>query len=463
MRKIDLIYRNLLKLLLDLTAEGAQFLGYHDGLGEEPQEELVELAEKISAERLEILDTFENVEIHSDFSDLIEYLEQFAVSYSDYPNLRGDETFAIIRIIEKLCDEYSGSVINLEEEIDENEFVLVPVTQSTSQNNFIYFDGTDVDNSLMLINLRNRMKFEAFVDDTAVGIPLFFYLLHKIGGGAMLGAHKYILVRTNLEAESKKVWSTLCLHMIKDGKWMHEPHEYLVKPSVTSACSVSIGETYQQFSDTIDVLSEYNYQKDILDKYLRIYHVVENFMFKSPIVSLEKQANGNVFSIRDFKRMYDSVSRSELSALKNLLGGVLSLEFTPGVSFRDKVFSDWQGLVPGWFGGVDTKIDALLAILRIVTRNGDFVEYSNVNDVSIDNVISQLVYSFRNSMVHNRETEFHLTHLTLNAHDVIDDAARIVLERFLLPLMEEISFFLVIKRNDLVWFDNPSLILWNEA
>jgi hypothetical protein len=463
MKKLDLLYKNLLELLSNLSLDSPEFSDYHDALAEPFREEIITLVEKISRERTEISKSQLRKEFHSDFTDIIEYLDDFKSKFGNYPNFRKNEIYAIISIVQKLYTEFNDSIIDLEEEVDVSIFNLMKVDDVISQNNFLHFDSTTIENSLLLVNINEKEKFKLFIDETVVGTHLLFFLLGKIGvSDHKLDDSKYILVKAGLEAKPKMVWATLCLYIVKSGKIIHEPHEYNLLPSITSDCSINLGETYQQFADSIDIISEYNYQKDILDKYLRIYHVIENFMFKRPLVDIEKQSDGDVFSIRDFKRMYDSVNDSELKTLKKLTEKILELDYNSTTTFEAKTLSDWQSLAATYFGGDETKIDSLISIFNIRTKSGNLLKYSEISASNINNLLSSLIYSFRNSMVHNRETEFHLTHLTLNNHDVIGDTARKLLEKYLLPIMEEMCFFLIIKRNDLVWYDNSSLKLWNE-
>ncbi len=76
--------------------------------------------------------------------------------------------------------------------------------------------------------------------------------------------------------------------------------------------------------------------------------------------------------------------------------------------------------------------------------------------------LAKIIYAFRNSIVHNRETEFHLTHLALNNHPGIGDTAQLILEKFILPVIEEIVFKLIISENEIVWYESSKLQLWDE-
>jgi hypothetical protein len=187
--------------------------------------------------------------------------------------------------------------------------------------------------------------------------------------------------------------------------------------------------------------------------------VVENFMFKRPIVALEKHSNGLPFSIRDFKRMYDKVSDSELPTLKSLCEEIMPLDFDSTKKFSEKILEDWKKLTTT-HGADETKINSLLKILNVYTNKGNEYLFDKIDLTNLGGFFGKLVYAFRNTMVHNRETEFHLTHNTLLNHDIVSDTPRVILEKFLLPNLEEIIFNLIIKENNIVWYTNSTLTLW---
>ena len=285
-------------------------------------------------------------------------------------------------------------------------------------------------------------------------------MLGKLGNRELpLTASKYVLVNAEFLLKPKIVWATLCLYIIKTGATIHKSYEYSLPPAIPASCSVVLGKNYQQFIDSIGIISEYNHQKDILDKYLRIYHVLENFMYKSPLVTLERDSAGEVFSIRDFKRMYDRINDSELNMLKKLFENILELEYTHGQTFNSKIHNEWNCLIPALFVD-DYKINFLLNVLNVSNSKGNATQFKNITMSNLPHFIAKLIYAFRNAMVHNRETEFHLTHQSLLTHPIIGNAALILLENFLLPILEETVFHLIIKENEIVWYDNSILKLW---
>lgn len=313
MRKIDIVYPNLLKLLNKLTIDGDEFVAFHDALlEEESQNRLLDISEKISFERAEIIKKQLENEFYPDFTNLLSFLNEYAENFSTFPNFRKNEIVASISIIQKLTAEFGGAEdLNLEEDINIDDFDIVEMTDDIVQDNFLHFDTLDLTHSLFLFNINDPTKFKNYIDSLSSEVYILYYLLSKIGTtGKPLIAPKYVLVKSTFSNKPKIIWATLCLHIIKTGEIIHNSYEYSLPPAVPITYLVSLGKDYQQFSDSISIISEYNHQKDILDKYLRIYHVFENFMYKSPLVKLERESSGEVFSIRDFKRMYDRIGKS---------------------------------------------------------------------------------------------------------------------------------------------------------
>lgn len=463
MRKIDLVYTNLIWLLHNLTLESNSFASFHDTLDEETQNRLIDISEKISSEKKEITKAHLKKEFYPDFSTLSAFINEFSESFADYPGVRKQELLGIITIIQKLTAEYGGAEkLNLDEEIDPNEFEVMELIQDIVQNNFFYFDASDITNSLFLFNHFKTDEFKAYVDSISSGIEVLYYLLSKLGNSQnALKQGKHILVKTQFSNSPKIIWATLCLHIVKTGEIIHASYEYTQAPIVSPTSSLRLGRNYQQFYDSIGIISEYNYQKDILDKYLRIYHVLENFMYKSPLVSLERDFNGEVFSLRDFKRMYDTINDSELAMLKKLFERILALNYDSSQTFNAKVLTEWAALIPTYFPD-DTKINLLIKILNIHSNKRSDVLFTDINIATLPHFLAKFVYAFRNSIVHNRETEFHLTHQTLLNHPIISNACLIGIERFLLPVLEQIVFHLIINENDIVWYNNSILKLWDE-
>lgn len=462
MRKIDIIYNNFINLLRNLTTESVVFDDFYGSLTEGQQSALIDIADKIASEKRNIERSFVDAEFYSDFTNLIYYLNDFYSRFGNYPNLKMHELLSIISVIQKLTIEFGGvTPLNLEEVIAPGDFALIELQDNINQENFLYYDASDITQSIFLFNIYDTTAFKDYVNSLTTGAQILYFLLSKLGTAVPLSDSKYVLVKTEFSAKPKIVKATLCLHIIISGKIIHRDYEYSFPPKIPISNFVVLGKNYQQFSDSIGIISEYIHQKDILDKYLRIYHVFENFMYKSPLVKLERGALGTVFSIRDFQRMYDRISDSEINMLKKLFDNILTLEHIPGETFNTRILNNWAGLIPVPFPD-SVNIDILISLLNIKTNKGNDIFFANIDPNSLPHFLAKLIYAFRNSLVHNRETEFHLTHHTLLNHPVIGNTCLIVLEKFLIPILEELAFYLIINENQVVWYDKSSLKLWEE-
>jgi hypothetical protein len=195
-------------------------------------------------------------------------------------------------------------------------------------------------------------------------------------------------------------------------------------------------------------MGEYVERKDVLSKYLSIYHVVESFMFKYPIVKLERSRNGVMFSIRDFKSLYKAVETNESEAVSSLMKVAFDLPFGTS-TIGQEIYQRWGVFVTAQVAHV-SDIDDFLAKLNVnrASANGQ---------ASFIKFFSGLLYRIRCSVVHNKETEYHISSENYTV------GCRLVLEEFYLPALEEIIFLLLSKENDVVWYRSDSIKLWSSV
>jgi hypothetical protein len=464
----DILYNNIRRLIKEFTSEGALFEAFFNSLQNNVKEdELISFSEKFSSILTELEESYNDNIVQEDFEKLISSVNEFKATFPEYPNNRFAEIELIVLFLTKIEAETSEE-FNLEGDYNTDLFCLHKLPKPIAEKHFFFYDNVDLESSFILFDISNLdadgnlEKLKKFVLDNQVPIELLIHLLSKIGQeNIILSQNQYVLIKNELNDKPSLIRSCVCLHILKSGLYIHTPYEYTLKPNISAARKIQIGQNYQQFVDTLTIISEYNHQRDILDKYMRLYHVIENFMFKYPLVGMERSNGGSPFSIRDFQRMYDKISLSEISALKDLIRAVLDVDYIPGTKFSSFLFSKWTSFhLPITLS--TAHIDALLLLLKIETKSKKPVRYADVIENEFANFFSQLIYSYRNSLVHNRETEFHLTHDSLLNHAVINNTPKQVLEYFLIPCIEEIVFYLIIEQNPIVWYDKSKLTLWKE-
>ena len=452
----NIIYTNLNQILHNITTNGAEFEDYYNALdSDDKRTDLFNLSEDIDKELKLIQKSKLEGSIHTDFNDLLGHLEKFSNNFLDYPSNRVNESIVLIYLI-NLLNESIDEEISLEEDYNIEEFELTKLNKEIFQRNFTYHDMTILKNSMVLLDFSNTLRIAKYFQENSIPKELIIQLLANIGvEDKILDLEQYVLANKDIADKPNQIRSALCIHIVKSGKIIHTPYDYNEDPIVNSTRIVNQEIKYQQFDDSILILSEYNNQNDILDKYLRIYHLIENFMYKYPLATLEKKYAGNVFSIRDFQRMHDVVSNNEITALKKLFAAICDENYAVGQKFSNFIFSNWRSMHPAIINDKG-KIDLLLSYLRLENS------FDSIDESNLPAFVAKLIYAFRNSLVHNRETEFHLTHDSLLNHPQIENTAQLVLEKFLIPTVEEIVYYLIINENDLVWFTNPTIKLFNE-
>ncbi|CAN0598918.1 unnamed protein product, partial [Ectocarpus sp. 12 AP-2014] len=286
-------------------------------------------------------------------------------------------------------------------------------------------------------SLNRLVQYNADVD-------CWYALLHEMNNIDFRGDSQYLFYcKSHFDAgvSTKNVSTLLKLHMISSGMKTTPSPEYSRLPSNSSLELFCPSQSYIQFQDVIGILGEYNNRSDILSKYLSIFHVIENFMFKEPIVRLERSSSGSMFSIRDFKRLYKSVDMDEQKAVKNLLKEAFEINFNEE---KLKIFAyrEWQGFLTR----NSTKQDQIYDFLCLLS----ITDYAHVNGGNFCDFIARIVYQLRCSIVHNKETEFHVS------SENYPEGCKLILEDFLLRFLEELIFLLVSRDNSIVWYTSES-------
>ena len=460
MNKIDAIYGNILCLLKNITLEADNLTTYISSLSSEKQETIISLAETIENKKSELVNSKNQGLIFSDFSSLLLIVQKLIDDFSDYPNHRYQEIFVLISLLASLSEAIDDEVDNTEI-IDTELFSFVKLEKNIYHKNFVFYDSMNLENSICLFDFSDISSIKNFLNEQSLSVELYIHLLANIGvDNSRIETNKYVLIKSDQKEKQSSIWSYVAVHLVKAGYLVHQPSGFLHRPTVSNLRTIKAGELYQQFNDSLIILSEYNDKGDILDKYLRLYHVFENFMYKFPLVTLERFYSGSVFSIRDFQKMNERLDNSEPTSLANLFKKILEKEYMPSKKFDVYVTKVWTDLISTTPLN-KSKADLFLSLLRISTKSKDY-KFDDVLVSNMSNFLPKIVYAYRNSIVHNRETEFHLNHETLLYHSSCADTAKILLEHFLIPVLEEIVFFLILERNDIVWFGNSTIKLWDE-
>jgi len=421
---------------------------YADDLTDDEQHSFIQLTEKLRGFGLDLENAKNDHTFFSHWEDLREIVINFEKDFSSFPEHQLKKIQLTILLAEKLI-----GIENLEEftndEIDVNAFEIRKLGSAIDQAWFSRQNNSAFENSIVVFSFDDMTLLQKEVAASIITPRLAYHFLaalhstiHPIEG------HHALIKNVRPTVDDQAVDSFVRLSVLASGKIIHTPQNYNKPLQIIDADIFQVGELYQQWNEVHTVLSEYNDRTETLLKYLTIYHVIENFMFKFPIVDLERKNDGKMFSIRDFRRLYTSTETSETGALKRLFDVILKEKARGLVTFDKHLTTRWKGLI------VTQQISEMNTALALLGIKQKYAEFNATNCAEI---FSKIVYQVRCAIVHNKETEFHLTHSSFNSNN----SFRILIEDFLLPSLEEICYSLIGKKNQHIWYGHKELQLYN--
>lgn len=311
-------------------------------------------------------------------------------------------------------------------------------------------------NSKPVISISNY-SFEvtaSYIENEAFAVSNILLLIKVLLEHRFVDGNNYvladkILITGNEEECINSIIAYRKMEIVSEGNQIHNFLSYTQKPKINfSRTQWSGSNSYIQFNDICTIFSEYNYQKSYLDKFFKLYHILENFMIRSIICDSTRDG----FNVRHFQNLYNKFEKNEKDQLKSFLSKVMELEYSPTSKFIDVLFSQLIDLKTNcWISNRPEK-DHLENFLKSIGR--EKIIYSTNNNSEFINTFSSLLYSIRCSIVHNKETEFHLT--TANQIDFVESK----LAAYYLQAMEEIILYLIFNKNALVWYNKKTVNLY---
>jgi hypothetical protein len=454
MKKYNILYDwpidEIARLCVSDEAESFAF-----SLGEgSRQDEFIRLTEQMLKLSDDLKKASADRRLFTQWIDLRLCVETFEREFSSFPEAQLKKFRLSLLIADNLAQSVaaaSGGADDLDEhDVDEKLFELRSLSVELPIIWFVHQNAQSFNDSIVVFSCGDLVGLETKINESTIAPELSYQVLATLYATANVPEPVSVLVKKQCPPiGDAAIDAFVRLVILASGQAVHRPKSYVLPPRVIDRDCIRAGTPYHQLNDVIYVLSEYNSRQEVLTKYLTLYHVIENFMFKLPIVELEHQQGGRMFSIRDFKRLYKQIDDSELSSLKRLFSVTLQVQAMSGNTFEQHIIDRWNSLVPGVatadiekaLGALDIKKDK--RPLKHSEFSGGAVEY-----------FAKLVYAIRNAIVHNKETEFHLSYATLDA------TLCVLLELFLLPSLEELCFALVGGPNPHVWYQNNALVLY---
>lgn len=440
MKKADAVFSGLIAEIRRISEDADET--YWEALEPSAQDNFDALCDELSALRLELEDKHASRSSDVDLSKVKSAFERFSEEFSNYPNFSYPKLSYQIALAAKICD----GVATIPDEDVNPDFGVIPCALGFSSGAFVS-DVSPVGSNLAWFNPGKQSSLNVLTA-SQTDVEIWYSLASLCDDIDFTHSTEVLFGLSSCISSRENVTSLLKIYMLARGEKVAKSIEYLNPPQNSSINNYDPSLNYAQFGEIVQILGEYVERKDVLSKYLSIYHVVESFMFKYPIVKLERSRNGVMFSIRDFKSLYKAVETNESEAVSSLMKVAFELPFSTG-TIGQEIYQRWGSFIAAQ--GVH------------VNEINDFLAKMNVKRVSADSqasffkFFSKLLYQIRCSVVHNKETEYHISseNYTLGC--------RLVLEEFYLPALEELIFLLLCQENDVVWYRSDSIKLWSSV
>lgn len=273
-----------------------------------------------------------------------------------------------------------------------------------------------------------------------------------------------VFLCTNIETSDlskvkTRVLAGIKLSILLSGKILHGIQEYTYEPlELTNQrgifdCRVNydiLSKSYEQYEQIYEVINEYNGTRGIIEKYLKLYQVLEELMVRVNVVKFSKETI-SVRSLEEFK----SIKSSEREALKRLFVQIfyenaLSSSKIPDKELLDEIKELWCTSDSTYCTNLNERYSEIKEMKQ--TSAFDFIAlFTEYKVEKIAEFYSYWIYELRCEIVHNKATEYHMTYIN------IDDKLKKFMISFFLPSMEVIVFHTLIRVPECLQYDRQAI------
>ena len=257
------------------------------------------------------------------------------------------------------------------------------------------------------------------------------------------GGNDYYVIYDTAMNPNGNVWKLYmygaCLYLNKGCHFSFDGDlEY--KPSIhKSNFGYDKNAQYNQYIDVYDVISEWNNCQDIISAFLKMYQVLEYMVYRKQLAAI-------VLSITTIKQSF--------------VRHIKSLDKRFADSERDVFTRGLKELLPPFGSNMDVslitpEVEGFCKKYYSLTKNGDTYMRRQIFEHDVDNCIAKFIYDTRCSIVHNKESEFHITMTNCDEYRAI-----IPLMKKILEVVGEELFEVINKRNNGIEFNRANLELY---
>lgn len=214
---------------------------------------------------------------------------------------------------------------------------------------------------------------------------------------------------------------------------------------------ISASENYEQFNDILYILSEYNQEKKVIYKFLKLYQILENFQIKSEIVKMINEQPDKFLSVRNIQALTDNLEKNESVFFKKTLLSIGALQYNQNKTIEDIIKEDFNDFKDNYLANEENKSTLLRDLKELKVKKLP----DDISNLGIAK-LSDIIYQLRCSVVHNKLYEVHLTDDLLREKKILVDFLKI----YLVPILEKIIYKVISEKNTLLWYESKEIKLY---
>ena len=219
----------------------------------------------------------------------------------------------------------------------------------------------------------------------------------------------------------------------------YSQHLHYNKPSQwNSSMTFNADAKYEQYIDIYDVISEWNNCTDVLNGFLKMYQILEYMIYRKEFVSIVKGANIKQSFVRQIKDIDRKYSNSERDAFKKGLKDIISPFDNCNIT-NEIVIDEVENFCKKYYP----------------CKGNTYIKNAITDPNQIDSCVAMFIYDTRCSIVHNKESEFHISSINYEIYKPIVPLMKNVMDIVGKKIIETIN-----NSDNNIQFDGSSIPLY---
>ncbi|MCD7900737.1 MAG: hypothetical protein LUH22_12935 [Bacteroides sp.] len=305
------------------------------------------------------------------------------------------------------------------------EFTFVSTSIFFDNNNLIDFSD---DTYPIIWKCTEEFLERIFDNNDYHTVELFFDIL------ANIDTQKGLLVCKTANAyQEEDFYSYIYLSFLNDSNSIVIPSDLTYTSSpILPGLIYDITKNYKQYFDIYDVLNELNQAPDILNRYLRLYHIMEYLVYRVYLVNLINRVGSSRLFVREFIVSAENMKKGEKESFRKNFSLIFSTDLVAIIE--------------------PTLSPIINPIIVTFLSDKNIVKSFAANQID---KISDLIYGIRCCIVHNKESEYHLTISNHEDYEVIIPVIKKILEIF-----ENLIIHKIINNNLIINYPQQNINLY---